>query len=61
MNDLLTKTGEAMTTVKAMLDAMAAQPGVDKRSLSIARTQFETGFLWAASAVGGPSVLDDQP
>ncbi|MBV2147890.1 hypothetical protein KRZ98_06245 [Sphingobium sp. AS12] len=59
MNELLEKTGAAMVAVKAMLDAMAAQPGIDKRSLAVARTQFETGFLWAASAVGGPGILDD--
>lgn len=60
MNDLLEKTGEAMMAVKAMLDAMAGQPGIDKRSLAAAKTEFETGFLWAASAVGGSGVLDGE-
>ena len=58
MDDMLEKAGAAMAAVKAMLDAMADHPGADKRSLAVAKTEFETGFLWAANAVGGPSFLD---
>lgn len=57
MNDLLTKTGDAIETVIAMIDAMDAHPGVDRRALAVARTNFETAFLWAASAVQGPSIF----
>ncbi|SCW61747.1 hypothetical protein SAMN02927924_01692 [Sphingobium faniae] len=61
MEELLVKTGEALTAVKAMLDAQGAQPGTDQRSLAIAKTQFETAFLWAASAVQGPGIFEAVP
>lgn len=58
MDEVTMKTGAAIGAVKAMLDAMAADPTVDKRGLAVARTQFETSFLWAANAVGGESIFE---
>lgn len=57
MNEVTQKTGAAIDAVQKMLDAMAADPSVDKRGLAVARTQFETSFLWAANAVGGESIF----
>ena len=61
MDNLLTKTGEAVVSVKAMLDAMAAHPGADPRGLAVAKTHFETAFLWAANATGGEGIFEAVP
>lgn len=58
MIEALEKTAAAMEAVKAMLDALKALPECDGRSLAVARTQFETAFLWTASAASGGGVLD---
>jgi hypothetical protein len=57
MDEVTLKVGDAIGAVKTLLDTMAADPSVDKRSLAVARTQFETAFLWAANAVGGEPIL----
>lgn len=56
--NILIKTGAAAEAVKAMLDAMGETPGADRRALAVARTHFETGFLWIANSVSGPGILD---
>ena len=50
-------TAAAIVAVQTMLDALKAAPETDQRSLAVARTQFETAFLWAANAAGGEAVL----
>jgi hypothetical protein len=57
MSEAVLKTGEALATVQAMLDAMKAVPGIDQRALSVARTNFEAGFLWIASAAEPEALL----
>lgn len=57
MEETMLKTGAAIGAVQSLLEALAADPTVDKRGLAVARTQFETAFLWAANAVGGESVF----
>lgn len=51
----------AMNAIKAkgaemgeLLDGMAALPGVDARALAIARTELQTGLMWAVRAVARP-------
>ena len=58
MEEIMVKTGGAIGAVQEMLTAMAADPSVDKRGLAVARTQFETAFLWAANAAAGESVFE---
>lgn len=52
---------DAMNAVKAkaeevgmQLDALAQLPGIDKRALAIAKTDLQTGFMWAVRAVAQP-------
>ncbi len=56
MDELTIKTGAAIEAVKAMLAAMK-EAEVDPRGLAVARTQFETAFLWVANAAGGDPVF----
>lgn len=58
MEEALVKTGLASEQVRDMLKALSALPDADPRALSVARTQFETDFLWAANAAQGESVLN---
>jgi hypothetical protein len=51
----------AMNEAKAMgnaigglLDRMKELPGVDQRALAIARTELQTGIMWAVRAVARP-------
>jgi hypothetical protein len=57
MDTALVATGAAMEAVKTMLAALAELPEADARSLAVARTQFETAFLWAGSGAQGKGVL----
>ena len=50
MNALKQKGGE----VKALLDALAQTPDIDQRALAIARTELQTGFMWAVRAIAQP-------
>ena len=38
-----------------MLDDLASLPDVDKRALAIARTELQTGMMWAVRAVARPT------
>ena len=38
-----------------MLDDLASLPDVDKRALAIARTELQTGMMWATRAVARPT------
>ena len=50
----------AVKAVQQLLDAVKDAPGSDPRQVAIARTQFETAFLWTANAVGGESLFNGQ-
>ncbi|MFN7306967.1 MAG: hypothetical protein ACK5TQ_10350 [Acetobacteraceae bacterium] len=52
----------AMNIIKArgeqlaqLLDDLGNLPDVDKRALAIARTEFQTGLMWATRAVARPT------
>ena len=52
---------EAMNAVKAvgaqvetLLNSLASVPGVDQRALAIAKTDLQTGFMWAVRAIAKP-------
>ena len=53
---------DAMNAVKAkaeevglQLDALRDMPGIDQRALAIAKTELQTGFMWAVRAIAQPS------
>lgn len=62
--DLSAEEIAAMNAVKAkgeelrqMLDGMAQLPGIDGRALAIARTELQTGLMWAVRAVARPTTF----
>lgn len=53
---------DAMNAVKAkaeevgqQLDALRDMPGIDQRALAIAKTELQTGFMWAVRAIAQPA------
>ena len=53
---------DAMNAVKAkaeevglQLDALRDMPGIDQRALAIAKTELQTGFMWAVRAIAQPN------
>lgn len=50
MNALKAKGAE----IGAQLDALAELPGIDKRALAIAKTELQTGVMWAVRAIAQP-------
>jgi len=57
MDDLMLAVGAAIEASQKALDAAKDAPGTDPRSLAVARTQFETAFLWLTNAVSGEPVF----
>lgn len=52
---------DAMNRIKAkaeevgmLIDALRDAPGIDQRALAIAKTELQTGFMWAVRAVAQP-------
>ncbi|HEL3749990.1 TPA: helix-turn-helix transcriptional regulator [Stenotrophomonas maltophilia] len=43
--------------VGAQLDALSLLDGIDRRALAIAKTELQTGFMWAVRAVTKPSTF----
>lgn len=37
------------------IEALSAVPGIDKRALAIAKTELQTGFMWAVRAIAQPT------
>lgn len=53
---------DAMNAVKAkaeemglLLDALRDMPGIDQRALAIAKTDLQTGVMWAVRAIAQPN------
>jgi molybdate-binding protein len=40
--------------VGALIDQIAQMPGIDPRALAIAKTELQTGFMWAVRAIARP-------
>ncbi len=57
METIEAKMAQAIAATQALLDALKAG-ATDGRCVSLAATKFEEGFLWAASAVDGGSILN---
>lgn len=43
--------------VGALVEALTHQPGIDKRALAIAKTELQTGFMWAVRAIAQPETF----
>lgn len=51
MNDIKTRARE----VGEMIERLMAMPGLDHRCVAIAKTELQTGFMWAVRAVAQPT------
>ena len=47
-------SGYRELTEAAILDEVKEMPGIDQRALAIARTELQTGLMWAVRAVARP-------
>lgn len=43
--------------VGLLLDGLLGMPGIDKRALAIAKTELQTGFMWAVRAIAQPETF----
>lgn len=55
---------DAMNACKAkaeetgrLIEAMRDMPGIDQRALAIAKTELQTGFMWAVRAIAQPETF----
>lgn len=55
---------DAMNAIKAkaeevgqLLEALRDMPDIDARALAIAKTDLQTGFMWAVRAIAQPSTF----
>lgn len=51
MNDLKTKEQDLLI----VLDLLKTVPGINQRSLAIAKTEIQTGFMWAVRSIARPN------
>lgn len=53
MNDIKQKAHD----VGELLDRLKSVPTLDQRAVAIARTELQTGFMWAVRAVAKPTTF----
>lgn len=53
MNEIKTKGNE----LGELLDTLSSTPEVNKRALAIARTEIQTGIMWAVRSVTNPTTF----
>lgn len=53
INAVKAKAEEVGQQVEALLDI----PDIDKRALAIAKTELQTGFMWAVRAIARPTTF----
>lgn len=53
MNEVKAKAAE----VGELLHRLAAADSLDKRSVAIARTELQTGFMWAVRSIAQPTTF----
>lgn len=56
--DVEIQMAAAIDAVQRLIAAAEDTPSTDRRSLAVARTQFETAFLWLANAHGGEPIFN---
>lgn len=52
--DAMNAIKEVGGNVGFLLDKLKELPGVDQRALAIAKTELQTGFMWAVRSVAKP-------
>lgn len=55
--DLMNQVKAKAAEVGELLDKLAATDGLDKRAVAIARTELQTGFMWAVRAIAQPTTF----
>lgn len=53
MNAIKAKAEEVGQQIEALLEI----PDIDKRALAIAKTELQTGFMWAVRAIARPTTF----
>ncbi|ASK94338.1 hypothetical protein KWH04_01080 [Xanthomonas campestris pv. trichodesmae] len=53
----INRTKRLAEDVGAHLDALLGVQGIDKRALAIAKTELQTGFMWAVRAIAQPETF----
>jgi hypothetical protein len=53
----INRTKQLAEEVGLHLDALLDVPGIDKRALAIAKTDLQTGFMWAVRAIAQPGTF----
>lgn len=53
----INRTKQLAEDVGTHLDALLDAPGIDKRALAIAKTDLQTGFMWAVRAIAQPGMF----
>ena len=53
MNEVKAKAVE----VGALIQRLQAMPGLDQRAVAIAKTELQTGFMWAVRGIAQPTTF----
>ncbi len=54
---LMNLVKEKAEEVGALLEEMSHDPGLDQRAVEKARTELQTGFMWAVRAIAQPTTF----
>lgn len=52
--DTMNRVKELAGGIGDLLDVLRDIPGIDHRALAIAKTELQTGFMWAVRAIAQP-------
>lgn len=52
--DAMNRIKEKGEEIGLLVDALVDVPNIDRRALAIAKTELQTGFMWAVRAVAQP-------
>lgn len=55
--DAMNRLKQKAEEVGALLAELGAMPDLDGRALAIARTELQTGFMWAVRAIARPTTF----
>ncbi|AMV00314.1 DUF7681 family protein [Xanthomonas citri] len=53
----INRTKQLAEDVGSHLGALLDVPGIEKRALAIAKTELQTGFMWAVRAIAQPETF----
>jgi hypothetical protein len=55
--ELMNRVKAMAAEVGALVDKLTATDGLDKRCVAIARTELQTGFMWAVRSIAQPTTF----